>query len=124
MSKGEADAIEPVQIEHSIDEIWDSDRLEQRYNFLDYHFERDGCYCRARSYADEFHSVALFGPFERRGSIRKVSSPDFERDVLLYLERRFRKVSSRSMPCARCGRQLVEKGPPGFSPNAVNLTVA
>jgi hypothetical protein len=89
------DSIQPVRIEHSIDEVWRGDQLEQYYNFLDYHFERDGAYCRARSYADDFRDVVLYGPFEEQGSIRKVNSPDFERDVLRYLERRFLKVSRR-----------------------------
>ena len=93
MREPEADPIQPVQIEHSIDEIWRGEQLEQYYNFLDYHFERDGAYCRARSYADEFQEVVLYGPFEARKSIRPVSSSGFERDVLTYLGRRFAKVS-------------------------------
>lgn len=95
MTKQEADPIEPVQIEHSVDEVWDGDRLEQRYNFLDYHFERDCAYCRARSYVDDFQVVTLFGVFDARGSILKTSNPGFERDVILYLERRFPNVRRR-----------------------------
>ena len=95
MSKLQADPIEPVQIEHAVDEVWDGDRLEQRYSFLDYHFERDHAYCRARSYADDFQIVTLFSSFDARGSIRKTSNPDFERDVMLYLERRFPNVCRR-----------------------------
>ena len=95
MSEQSADPIEPIHIEHSVDEIWHDGHLEQFYNFLDYHFERDGAYCRARSYVDDFHEAVLFGPFEGRTSIRKAVSPDLERDALLYLERRFRKVSRR-----------------------------
>jgi hypothetical protein len=87
------DAIEPVQIEHIFDEVWSSNELQQRYNFLDYHFERDGAYCRARSYSDQFQCVALFGPFNGRDSTRKVRSPHLEHDVMLYLNRRFNEVS-------------------------------
>jgi len=93
MNEGEGDPILPVQIDHAIEEIWNDGRLEQYYNFLDYHFECDGAYCRARSYADDFREVVLFGPFERRTSIKKVSRPDFEGDVYCYLERRFLKVT-------------------------------
>lgn len=89
------DPIEPVEIEHLVDEVWDGDRLEQRYNFLDYHFEREGAYCRARSYADDFGAAVLFGPFERRGSIKAVDNPTMQRDALAYLERRFMDVSAR-----------------------------
>jgi len=89
------DRITPAQIEHSIDEIWVGDRLGERYNFLDYHFERGGHYCRARSYADDFGSVVLYGPFPERHSIEHIDSPDFERDVVDYLERRFPDVSRR-----------------------------
>ena len=96
MSGPGVDPIQPVRIEHSIDEVWRGERLDQHYNFLVYHFERDGAYCSARSYADDFRKVVMFGPFEDNRAIRKVISPDFERDVLLYLERRFPEVVSWS----------------------------
>ena len=89
----EADPIRPVGIDHQVDEIWadrPGGRLEQRYNFLDYHFEREGMYCRARAYMDEPSSVTLFGPFAGRGSIARVEAAGFETDVLAYLARRFR----------------------------------
>lgn len=89
------DQIEPVAIEHLVDEVGDGDRLGQRYNFLDYHFEREGAYCRARSYTEEFGAAVLFGPFERRGSIKAVDNPTMQRDALAYLARRFMDVSVR-----------------------------
>jgi hypothetical protein len=89
------DHIEPTQIEHTIDEIWDGGRLEQRYNYLDYRFERGSAHCRARSYADDFGEVTLFGPFHGPDGIRKISDPALERDVIAYLGRRFLKVSRR-----------------------------
>lgn len=95
MKEQAEDRIVPVRIDHSIDEIWVGDHLAERYNFLDYHFERDGHYCRARSYADEFDSIVLYGPFPARHSIERIESPGFERDVVEYLERRFPDVSRR-----------------------------
>jgi hypothetical protein len=90
-----SDPIAPTQIEHSIDEVWDGERLEQRYNFLDYHFDEQGCYLRARVYLDDSQTATLFGPFEGRGSIAKVVSPSTEQAVLTYLRRRYAKVWQR-----------------------------
>ncbi len=86
------DGILPVQIEHKIDEIWFGAELQERYNFLDYHFEAEGAYCRARAYADEMAEVTLYGPLEHRQSITEVASPAFEQKVVVYLKRRFLKV--------------------------------
>ncbi len=92
MSEERTDAIMPTQIEHLIDEIWVDGRLEQYYNFLDYHFEAEGAYCRARAYVDDFREITLFGPFEKRGSIAAVVAPDFAADVGSYLERPFLQI--------------------------------
>ena len=89
------DPIEPTQIKHVVDEVWNGDRLEQRYNYLDYRFERDGVHCRARSYADDFGEVTLFGPFHGPDGTRTTSDPSLERDVRAYFSRRFLKVSRR-----------------------------
>lgn len=86
------DPIEPVAIEHGIDEIWFEGRLQQYYNFFDCHFERDGAYCRARSYVDAMDKVVLHGPFAARGALRRVENADFERAVHAYLNRRYRTV--------------------------------
>ena len=56
-----------------------------------------------RSFWDAMRNSYMVGPdragfaggFEGQQSIRKVSSPNFERDVTRYLERRFLKVSRR-----------------------------
>jgi hypothetical protein len=93
MIEGEEDRIQPVRIEHLIDEVWNDGQLEQYYNFLVYQFERDGAYCHARSYADDFRDVTVYGPFEGQHSIEKVSRPDFENDVVRYLQRRFLNVT-------------------------------
>jgi hypothetical protein len=95
VSERVADPIVPTQIEHSVDEVWDGDRLEQRYNYVDYHFERDGAHCRARSYADDFGEVTLFGLFHGPDGTRTTSDPSLERDVRAYLGKRFLKVSRR-----------------------------
>lgn len=91
----DVDLIAPSQIEHHVDEIWGGkgdDKLEQYYNYIDYHFERDGAYLRGRTYVDDIRVVTLYGPFEKRGSIRKVVAPAAEAAVLAYLSRRFRQV--------------------------------
>lgn len=86
------DPITPTEIEHLVDEIWDGSSLEQRYNYLDYHFELGGAYCRARVYIDDTGTVTLFGPFERRGSLSKVDRPDLETAATAYLAKRFPEV--------------------------------
>jgi hypothetical protein len=94
--RDEIDRITPVGIDHRIDEIWADQpggRLMERYNYLDYHFERDGQYCRARTYVDEPNLITLFGPFVARGSIARVEAPEFEADVSAYLARRFRSLN-------------------------------
>lgn len=95
VERDEIDPITPVGIDHSVDEIWADDKrkvLEQRYNFLDYHFEKDGLYCRARAYLDEPKTVTLYGPFVGRGSIERVVDAEFADAVTTYLQRRFRKL--------------------------------
>ena len=87
------DMITPVQIEHSIDEVWNGDELEQFYNYLDYHFEKDGAYLRARVYLDDPLTALLFGPFDSRQSINAVAAPSVREVVEAYLGRRFRKVA-------------------------------
>jgi hypothetical protein len=85
-------AVIPVQIEHRVEEIRDGDVLEQRYNFLDYHFELMDVYFRARTYLDEPSVAALFGPFAQRGAVSKVAAPAAEAAVLTYLHHRFATV--------------------------------
>lgn len=97
VERDQIDPITPVGIDHSIDEIWADDRrkvLEQRYNFLDYHFEKEGRYCRARAYLDEPKTVTLYGPFAGRGSIERVADAEFADAVATYLRRRFRKLKT------------------------------
>jgi len=91
----EHDPITPSQIEHSVDEVWDGERLEERYNYLDYHFEEPGAYVRARAYFDDPRTATLFGPFERRGSITRVTSHSMLDAALVYLKRRYPNVERR-----------------------------
>ena len=97
----EADPIQPVSIKHAVEELWADERsktLTQRYNYLDYHFEQDGGYCRARAYLDDPRTVTLFGPFQSRGSLEPAHAPEFEEQVLVYLNRRYEKVKRLPAP--------------------------
>ncbi len=87
-----ADKIQPVKISHHVDEIREGDRLVERYNYVDYEFENDDGYIRARAYLDEVDKVTIFGPFTNRSQNTKTSSPDFEAAVLEYLKRRFHRI--------------------------------
>lgn len=90
----EDDPIAPVLIEHRCQETFTADgRLENRYNFLRYSFERAGVGVLCRTYMDEAERVTLYdahrlgeGPFER------VEAPELRQDVLLFLTRRFRLI--------------------------------
>lgn len=86
------DPIQPVKITHSVDEVIDNGALQQRYDFLDYEFERDGAIARARVYTDAIGTVSVFGPFADRRTLAAVQAPAFMDDVLAYLKRRFRRV--------------------------------
>ncbi len=92
MTNDATDPITPVEIEHCVDEIWNGASLEERYNYLDYHFELGGAYCRARAYIDDIDTVTLFGPFTRRGSLSKIDQPDLQRAATIYLGKRFLTV--------------------------------
>lgn len=91
----DADPIAPVSIEHHVDEIWERPgKLEQRYNFFDYRFEPKDAYAvmTARTYTHRIDEVTVSGPFSAREPHARMSAPQFEKAVLAYLGRRFRKV--------------------------------
>ena len=91
----EGDPIFPSSIEHKVEEVWSaegSEQPDQVYNFIDYHFEQDGAYLRARVYLDHIGNVTLFGPFVRRGYLDKTVAPQAEKAVMVYLSRRFRHI--------------------------------
>ena len=82
------------RIEHKVDEIRDErGRLEQLYNYVDYQFERDAVYLRARMYIDKPRVVDLFGPYRTDG-VEAVRAPELEEAARGYLGRRFNKVRS------------------------------
>jgi hypothetical protein len=98
VARNDTDVVVPTEIEHKIEEIWGGekqDQLEQRYNFVDYHFDLDGVYLRARAYLDDIEVAVVFGPFERRDSSKKVDRSKARDAVLAYLRRRFRTVQQR-----------------------------
>ena len=98
VARDDTDVVVPTEIEHKVEEIWggaEKDQLEQRYNFIDYHFELDGVYMRARTYLDDIEVAVVFGPFEQRYGVKKVDRPKARDAVLAYLRRRFRTVQRR-----------------------------
>jgi hypothetical protein len=87
----DTDQVRPVEIEHLCEEIFEGNQLREKYNYFKYHFERQGRYVWARAYSDEIAKVSIYGPFDRRDSMKPVSGP-IDDDILAYFRRRFRKV--------------------------------
>lgn len=93
----EDDALTPLRIEHLCEEIYADDVLEQKYNYLVYHFEREGAYIRARAYLDEVDEVAIYGPYESElMESAPVEDAEFFGLVLDYLKRRYVEVKTLS----------------------------
>lgn len=88
----ETDELTPTSIRHQCEEIWDGDRLQQRYNYLVYTFDAEGLHYWARAYFDEIDEVSLFGPFENEARTVQLAKP-LNPDILDYLKRRFRSIS-------------------------------
>jgi len=87
------DPIRPSEVHHEADEIADEHgKLQERYNWIDYHFERDGAYCRARTYLETIGAVAIFGPFAASDHLRPVDAPELREAVMAYLRRRFNEI--------------------------------
>ena len=91
----QTDEISPTHIEHAVDEVWNDGKLEQFYNYLDYHFANADAYMRARVYLDEPRTALLYGPFAARQSIASVSAPKLRELVEAYLGRRFQRIADR-----------------------------
>ena len=87
------DEIVPVRIVHDMEEIYQNGRVEQRYNFMDYHFEGEGAHIRARHYVSSRSKVTIYGPYASPESQETVVAPEFARKVRAYLDRRFAHVS-------------------------------
>jgi hypothetical protein len=89
----DSDDVTPSEIEHRCEEIFDGEALEQRYDYIVYHFECDDRYFWARAYTHEIDAVSVHGPFDRRDQMKKLAGPP-DAAVLAYLRRRFRKVET------------------------------
>lgn len=87
------DAIRPTEIRHEVDEIKGDGGLLQRYNYIEYAFEMDGAFCRARSYIDTIGEVAFFGPFAGKYDLSPIEAEEFRTGVLDYLKRRFDRIT-------------------------------
>ena len=87
------DPVRPTAIEHRCEEIVTEGKLEQRYNYIIYHFDCDGAYFWARTYLDDIKTVSLHGPFESRNAMRPTGGR-FDEAVLAYLKRRFRNIQT------------------------------
>jgi len=87
------DSIRPTAIEHKCEEIFVGDELEQKYNFLVYHFDRNGVYFCARTYLHDIKTVSLHGPFESKVSM-KPTGGSVDGAVLAYLKRRFATIQT------------------------------
>ena len=88
------DPIAPVEIVHCVDEFDADGRRVAFYNYLDYHFEGEGAYCRARTYLNEIGTVSIYGPFAGRGSGEIVEAPQFLDDVMSDLKKRFLRIDT------------------------------
>ncbi len=90
------DIISPVLIDHSVDEIFAASVLQERFSFLDYHFEKNERYLQARAYLDDIETVVIYGPYESRDSLTPVSDDAFKGEVVAYLKRRFSRIEESS----------------------------
>ena len=87
------DPVRPTAIEHRCEEIITEGKLEQKYNYIIYHFECDGAYFWARTHVDDIRTVSLHGPFESRATMRPARGR-IDEAVLAYLRRRFRNIQT------------------------------
>jgi hypothetical protein len=87
------DPIQPSAIEHKCEELFVGDKLEQKYNYIIYHFDYNGTYFWARTYLHDVETVSLHGPFESRATM-KPTNGSLDVAVLVYLKRRFRNVQT------------------------------
>lgn len=116
----ESDPIEPVSIVHNVDEVGGGGGISERYNYLNYRFERDDVVVLARVYLYDLAGVSISPPATEPfpgGPHSSVEAPRFYDDVMLYLARRFRVISALT---DEFGYQPVwiERRPRGWAPNA------
>lgn len=87
------DPIVPVRIAHNSEQIWNGETLEQNYNYLIYEFETERHFYRARSYLDDIHTVAIFGPFDKGNETpMPLEGVEIDERVISYLRRRYAEV--------------------------------
>jgi hypothetical protein len=89
----DCDNVKPTEIEHKCEEIFDGEALEQKYNYIVYHFNCNGTYFWARTYIDEIGTVSVHGPFESRDTMKLISG-SLDEAMLSYFRRRFRKIQT------------------------------
>ncbi|UTW54813.1 hypothetical protein [Kordiimonas sp. SCSIO 12610] len=91
----DSDIITPFKIEHNVDEIITNGKLEQYYNFIDYHFEKNGAFMLARTYLDDIKTITLDGPFSDANHYEEVDMPDLKENVIAYLRRRYSEIQTQ-----------------------------
>jgi hypothetical protein len=89
LNESDLELIAPTEIRHHAEEIVSGDVVVERYNFIDYHFEKHDAYCRARAYLDEIEKVSIFGPHSSRDSFEVIEAVNLWNEVLDYLKRRY-----------------------------------
>lgn len=90
------DPVTPVLIDHIVDEIYAAGALQESFNFLDYHFEKDGRYVQARAYLDDIGTVVVYGPYESNESLIPVSDDAYKNEVVAYFKRRYSRIEESS----------------------------
>lgn len=104
------DPIVPVSITHDVDVIVDGGVLEQHYNFIDYLFERDGVFSKARVYLDEESTAIVCDAYAGPSMDVRVDSPELLADIAAYLKRRYNRIYYLGSQ----GRTLLWQSPPGM----------
>jgi hypothetical protein len=89
----DSDRAKPTEIAHECAEIFDRDTLVQEYNYIVYHFDRDGRCFWARTYKEEIDTVFVYGPFDGRSTMNQLSGP-LDDVMLSYFKRRFGKIDT------------------------------
>lgn len=87
------DALHPQRIEHKREVIRRrGGEVEASCNYLDYFFETETHWYRARAYLDDMTRVAIFGPFELNAPPTRPVSQTIDARVLAYLRRRYATI--------------------------------
>jgi len=89
----DADEVNPAEIEHRCEEIFEGDQLSERYNYRVYHFVAGSRYFWARTYVEEISTIAVYGPFDGRASMNRLAGP-IDDQVVSYLRRRFKNIQT------------------------------